>query len=144
MSTDLTFITNESGQTLRNRFEDLLCGHTRFFDCLVGYFYVSGFFRIYRSLEHTEKVRILIGLSTDRTTFNLLQQAGQGELDLASHAEAREQLPSEILRELEKADDTAELEEGVSKFIEWVRSGKMEVRVYSCRVNVIGDCNDAC
>lgn len=37
MSTDLTFITNESGQTLRNRFEDLLRGHTRFFDCLVGY-----------------------------------------------------------------------------------------------------------
>ena len=69
MSTDLTFITNESGQTLQNRFGDLLRGHTRFFDCLVGYFYVSGFFRIYRSLERTEKVRILIGLSTDRTTF---------------------------------------------------------------------------
>jgi len=118
MSTDLTFITNESGQTLRNRFEDLLRGHTRFFDCLVAYFYVSGFFRIYRSLERTEKVRISIGLSTDRTTFNLLQQAGQGELDLASHAEAREQLPSAILHELEKADDTAELEEGVRKFIE--------------------------
>lgn len=130
MSTDLTFITNESGQTLRNRFKDLLRGHTRFFDCLVAYFYVSGFFRIYRSLEHTEKVRILIGLSTDRTTVNLLQQAGQGELDLASHAEAKEQLPSEILRELEKADDTAELEEGVRKFIEWVRTGKIEVRVY--------------
>jgi len=64
MSTDLTFITNESGQTLRNRFEDLLHGHTRFFDCLVAYFYVSGFFRIYRSLERTEKVRILIGRGT--------------------------------------------------------------------------------
>jgi len=103
---------------------------TRFFDCLVDYFYVSGFFRIYRSLERTEKVRILIGLSTDRTTFNLLQQASQGALDLVSHAEAREQLPFNILRELEKADDTAELEDGVRKFIEWMRSGKMEVRVY--------------
>jgi len=130
MSTDLTFITNEAGRTLRDRFNDLLKGPTRFFDCLAGYFYVSGFFRIYRSLEQTEKIRILIGLSTNKKTFDLLQRARQPDLNLASHAEAKEQLPPEILKELEKSDDTVEIEEGVRKFTEWIRSGKLEVRAY--------------
>ena len=45
-STDLTFLTNEPGKTLRERFEKLLATDTRFFDCLVGYFFISGFYRL--------------------------------------------------------------------------------------------------
>ena len=52
MSTDLTFLTNEPGKALGDRFNALLADHTRQFDCLVGYFYVSGFFRLYPSLEN--------------------------------------------------------------------------------------------
>lgn len=37
MSSDLTFITNEQGKHLSDRFSVLLDGNTRFFDCLVGY-----------------------------------------------------------------------------------------------------------
>jgi hypothetical protein len=48
MSSDLTFITNESGETLRDRFEVLLGDDTRFFDCLVGYFFTSGFHKLNR------------------------------------------------------------------------------------------------
>jgi hypothetical protein len=58
MNTDLSFITNEENQTLKERFE-VLIKDTSFFDCLVGYFYTSGFHAIYQSLEHTEKIRIL-------------------------------------------------------------------------------------
>jgi hypothetical protein len=47
MSTDLTFITNEAGNHLRDRFNTLLTTDTRHFDCLVGYFYISGFHKIY-------------------------------------------------------------------------------------------------
>ena len=43
MSSDLTFITNEPGKQLRDRFGVLLGDDTRFFDCLVGYFFISGF-----------------------------------------------------------------------------------------------------
>ncbi len=50
MSTDLTFITNEENQNLRDPF-NVLIKDTRFFDCLVGYFYTSGFHAIYKSLE---------------------------------------------------------------------------------------------
>ena len=56
---DLTFITNEAGKHLCDRFGDLLPRDTRFFDCLVGYFFISGFYKLYPALINTEKIRIL-------------------------------------------------------------------------------------
>ena len=38
MNTDLSFITNEENQSLKERFR-VLIKDTSFFDCLVGYFY---------------------------------------------------------------------------------------------------------
>ena len=76
MNTDLTFITNEKDQSLKDRFE-ILIKDTRFFDCLVGYFYASGFHALYKSLENTEKIRILIGISTNKQTYDLMQNAKQ-------------------------------------------------------------------
>ena len=52
MSTDLTFITNEPGKSLKQRFE-VLIKDARFFDVLVGYFFTSGFYSIYPYLENT-------------------------------------------------------------------------------------------
>src|SRR5665811_1564576 len=87
MSSDLAFLTNESGNSLRDRFSDILKTDARFFDCLVGYFFISGFYKLYPALENVEKVRILIGLQTDHSAYKLLQEAGeQGELPLQSHA----------------------------------------------------------
>jgi len=60
MSSDLTFITNEPGRSLADRFSVLLGSNTRAFDCLVGYFYLSGFRRLVGPLSPTEKIRILI------------------------------------------------------------------------------------
>jgi hypothetical protein len=59
MSSDLTFITNEENQTLKQRFETLI-KDTKFFDVLAGYFYTSGFYSLYKTLEKTEKIIILI------------------------------------------------------------------------------------
>jgi hypothetical protein len=41
--TDLTFITNQEGENLRERFA-VLIKDTQFFDVLVGYFFTSGFY----------------------------------------------------------------------------------------------------
>lgn len=51
---DLTFITNEHNQSLLERFK-VLIKDTEFFDVLVGYFYTSGFYSFYKSLESTKK-----------------------------------------------------------------------------------------
>ena len=74
MNTDLTFITNESGQSLLDRFK-VLIKDTRFFDALVGYFYTSGFYKLYPVLEKTEKIRILIGIGTGRDTLGNIRAA---------------------------------------------------------------------
>ncbi len=131
MSSDLTFITNEPGKHLRERFAVLLGDDTRFFDCLVGYFFISGFHTLHPALTKTEHVRILVGIKTDRATYDLIQSAkGQQEFVLESHAQVREQLPGEILSEFQKSRDTPEIEEGVRRFVEWIKSGKLEVRAY--------------
>jgi len=130
-SSDLTFITNESGKTLSDRFAVLLKEDTRFFDCLIGYFFISGFYKLYPSLTKAEKIRILIGIKTDRATYELIQAGkGQQELALESHAQVRERLPGEILTELQTSGDSSDIEDGVHKFVEWIKFGKLEVRAY--------------
>jgi len=103
MNTDLSFITNEENQNLEERFR-VLIKDTSLFDCLVGYFYSSGFHALYPSLESTEKIRILIGISTNRQVFDIMQEVNrsiQSSFEL-SHAEAKKEI--ETLIENEMAD----------------------------------------
>ena len=130
MSTDRTFITNEDGQNLYERFRVLLGNNTKHFDCLIGYFYISGFYKLYPALTQTEKIRILIGIKTDRATYNLIQEGKQQELVLESHAQAKAAAASAVRDELEKSEDTPDVEEGVRKFVEWIGSGKLEIKAY--------------
>jgi superfamily II DNA or RNA helicase len=132
LSSDLTFLTNEEGNTLRDRLHVLLADNTRFFDVLVGYFFVSGFYRLYPSLENTEKLRVLVGLRADRKVVDLVQQANeeQQQLDFHSQAEAKEAVQKDITQEFQDSQDTAQVEKGVRKFLEWVKSEKLEIRAY--------------
>jgi Superfamily II DNA and RNA helicases len=123
-NTDLTFITNLPGQTLKDRFNALI-KDTRFFDVLVGYFYVSGFYTIYKSLENTEKIRILIGISTTKQTYDLIEKGRH-----LSQKEAKELVEEEIIKEFEDSEDKKEVEEGILKFIEWISTGRLEIRAY--------------
>lgn len=130
MSSDLTFLTNEPGKALLDRFQALLGPNTRFFDCLVGYFFISGFYKLYPSLDATEKIRILIGLKTDTTVFESIERAKDQKELFKSHAQTKEEIPSEILGELDHAEDTLDVERGIRKFIEWIASGKLQIRAY--------------
>ena len=130
MSNNLSFITNEGEANLINRFATLI-KDTRYFDCLVGYFYASGFHGLYKSLENTEKIRILIGISTDKGTFDIIQESKEVQQKLAqSHKEAKDELSKQIVQEMEESKDSLEVEEGVKKFIAWLISGKLQIKVY--------------
>jgi len=121
--TDLTFITNEEEKNLKSRFQALI-KDTKLFDCLVGYFYTSGFHAIYKSLENTEKIRILIGISTSKQTYELLTEAKnyQQQALQFSHAETKQAYEGLVEQEMEESEDKYEVEEGVAKFIEWISS----------------------
>src|SRR3972149_3671923 len=130
MNSDLAFITNEENKNLSERFR-VLIKDTRFFDVLVGYFYTSGFHALYKSLENTEKIRILVGINTNKQTVELIQKAKIEQTTFPfSHTEVKEQIAVSVTKEIEEAEDNPNVEEGILKFIEWLKSGKLEVRAY--------------
>ena len=128
---DLTFITNEQDQTLLERFK-VLIKDTEFFDVLVGYFYTSGFHSFYKSLENTKKIRILVGISTNKETVNLITQANSlKQLELQfSHAETKNLFSNLLIKELENSQDSKLVEDGVIKFVDWLKDGKLEIKAY--------------
>ncbi|MDD2716797.1 MAG: helicase-related protein [Candidatus Wallbacteria bacterium] len=133
MSNDRTFITNENGKSLLDRFE-ILIKDTRFFDVLVGYFFTSGFHALYKSLETTEKIRILIGIDTDYQTSSLIRQVNNEQVNLQfSHAETKLKFANSLSEEMEKSEDQPEIEEGVLKFMNWLKSRKLVIKAYPSR-----------
>lgn len=129
MTSDLTFITNENDRSLLERF-GILIKDTKFFDCLVGYFYTSGFYSLCDSLENTEKIRILIGIGTNRETVNLIEESKKDIQKTLSHKEAKEEFSNHLIREMNISEDSLKIENGIKKFIEWIKSGKLEIKAY--------------
>ena len=85
-TTDLTFFTNDSGQTLLDRFKATL-KDTQLFDVLVGYFRSSGFYQLYGSIESIEKTRILVGLGVDEEAYRTINHFHpQTVIDFESHS----------------------------------------------------------
>lgn len=131
MDTDLSFITNEQNQRLQDRFK-ILIQDTSFFDCLVGYFYSSGFHAIYPAFENTEKIRILIGINTSRATYEMMQN-GKTSLKQSfdfSHAEAKHEIENLVENEMSDSEDNRQVEDGVHTFINWIKKEKLEIRAY--------------
>ena len=124
------FLTNQGENTLSKRLEKIL-PLTQNFDCLVGYFFISGFFRLYPSLESVGKVRILIGLKNEQVVHGLIRIAkDEASEGTPSIAEIKATFAGMLRKELVQAEDTLAIETGVRKFIEWIRSGKLEVKLY--------------
>ena len=131
---DLTFITNENSQNLLERFK-VLIKDTELFDVLVGYFYTSGFHALYESLETTKKIRILIGISTNKETANLIQkfQEKQQYRLQFSHAETKRYFSDLVAKEIECCKDEKPVEDGIIKFMEWLENGKLEIKAYQTK-----------
>jgi superfamily II DNA/RNA helicase/HKD family nuclease len=120
---DLTFFTNEEGQSLLSRFKATL-KDTQLFDVLVGYFRTSGFYQLYESLEPVEKIRILVGLNVDRETYDIMQYHEQlGMLDFESHQRTKKQFQQNLKTEIETSNENDNhLEIGIKKFIEFLKT----------------------
>jgi len=134
MKNDLTFILNENGKSLKDRLKTLIHPDTQFFDCLVGYFYLSGFHLLYPTLGKTEKIRILVGLKTENQVFGLIEESkAQRDLEFEPYAKIKEDVEPTVKHELENIEDSETVEDGVKTFVEWCKSRKLEVRIYPSR-----------
>lgn len=132
MGNDLTFFTNEPERNLYDRFNKVLKRDTQFFDVLVGYFRASGFYLLKDSLENVGKTRILIGINTDKEVLSMYQEAQQQISELSTSAYNSKKVYKEKLKdEFKNSEDSAEVETGVKKFVEMLKNGKLELRVYT-------------
>lgn len=128
---DLTFFTNEPGKNLKSRFNSILKSNTQFFDVLVGYFRTSGFHEIHESLESVEKIRILIGINTGKSTIDYIQTANEQQMKFnLSTVEIKKNYVNNIVEEMEQSEDTKHVKAGIKKFIELILSQKLEIRIY--------------
>src|ERR1035438_531290 len=124
------FLTNQGDNTLSKRLATIL-PLTQDFDCLVGYFFISGFFRLYPSLESVKKIRILIGLKNEQVVQGLIRIANDGpEEGAPSTAEIKKLFGGMMRSELIQAHDSLAIETGIRKFIDWISSQKLEVKLY--------------
>lgn len=128
---DLTFFTNEEHNTLYDRFNKILNNNVQFFDVLVGYFRSSGFYKMHEAMDKVEKTRVLVGLNLDKKSVEMIHTAhNEMQIDFTSNKEAKEQYSKEVNDEIETSEDTKDVEVGIKKFIEFVKTGKLEIRVY--------------
>jgi phosphatidylserine/phosphatidylglycerophosphate/cardiolipin synthase-like enzyme len=129
---DLTFFTNEPDRNLYDRFNKILNSNTQFFDILVGYFRTSGFFKMYEAMESVEKTRVLVGLNVDVGTIDIINKANeQRMIEIFSHIEAKKDFGQTLEAEFSNSEDSFELEKGVRTFINWLKLGKIEMRMYA-------------
>lgn len=130
--TDLKFFTNEPERDLYSRFAAILKSNTQFFDVLVGYFRASGFFKMYEALEQVEKIRILVGLNVDRYTVKIIDRvSSEAQYAAISTTDGKDIIANEIEKEFETATSSAQVEKGVRVFMDWLKSGKLEMRIYT-------------
>jgi hypothetical protein len=72
-----------------------------------------------------------MGIATSEKTYELLISASikNRHYSHLSGYEVKQLVGEKIIEEMEDSDDSRIVEEGVRKFVEWIRSGKIEVRI---------------
>lgn len=130
-ATDTMFFTNEPGLKLEDRFKSTLV-NVETFDILVGYFRTSGFKALCNEFESIDKIRILIGLSTDKQSVEAYQLSKQLDF-LESHSNTKDIFSKELEKELYSSEDNYDVEYSIKKFVEFLRSGKLELRAFPSR-----------
>ena len=126
------FFTNEPEKDLYTRFSKILKSNTQFFDILVGYFRSSGFFRLKDALEGIDKIRVLVGLNVDKYTVKIIDQANE-EIDYERKTanEGKQIISDAVADEFAHVDENENIEIGVRTFVDWLKSGKMEMRMFT-------------
>ena len=129
MSTsDKRIFTNQDSVKMIDRMK-VVMNNAKFFDCLVGYFRITGFYLLKEELKNVEKIRFLVGLGTDSET----SKARILSIYDLNEYKARPHLKDSIRREFEECEDSIDVENGISTFIEWMKSGKIEIRLCADR-----------
>ena len=122
-SSDTHFFTNEDKVLLSDRLNSILSHDTEEFNVIVGYFYISGFYKIYKSLENVNKIRIIVGMGVEETLKSLF-------ILEESEKNAKGLLLENLKKELENSEDDAEIELGINRFLKYLSTKKLEIKAH--------------
>ncbi|MDR0628206.1 MAG: phospholipase D-like domain-containing protein, partial [Treponema sp.] len=123
------FITNQK-QLLKDLLETYIPGSKQL-DFLVGYFYFSGFYSIYKEIAG-RNLRILVGMEADVTVSHIIREYAdmiQGG-NPPSNLKIRQTFYETVKKIINQADitDTKEGEDALRFFVEKLMNGTLEVR----------------
>ncbi|MDR1030387.1 MAG: phospholipase D-like domain-containing protein, partial [Treponema sp.] len=124
------FITNQD-QLLKGLLETYIPGSSRL-DFLVGFFYFSGFTRIYNAIGD-RNLRVLVGMEADVTIHNAVRETAtldSGKTGGQSKLKTRQGYYETLKNLISRADslDTRENEKAFRFFIGKLKNGTLEVR----------------
>lgn len=125
ISNDISIFTNknENGIKLSDRLNTVLT-NSKYFDVLVGYFRITGFYLLKEKLESVEEIRILIGLGADIETVKAV------DIFELSGANAVKKIQEIVKEEFNTSvDDNLDVENGIIAFCKWIKSGKLKIRM---------------
>lgn len=123
-TTDLNIFTNTDSVKMLDRMKTILT-YAETFDCLVGYFRITGFYLLKEKLEQVKEIRFLVGLGVDSETSssNVLSIFDQNAFKI------KPKLQKQIREEFENSEDSIDVENGINTFIEWIKNGKIKIRM---------------
>ncbi len=121
--------TNRGGNTLIKEFEGILGNdHSiRNLDAVVGFLRASGYFTLRPFLDNITKVRILIGIDVDRF---IAQSVNEGKLFYGDPNGVKEELLERVRQDIEQANYTKEVENGMFQLVTDIIDRKVELRAH--------------
>ncbi|MEI6674220.1 MAG: helicase-related protein [Verrucomicrobiota bacterium] len=123
------FFTNHGAQTLFAKFEGVFASNKDLaaFDALVGYLRSSGWFAVRPFLEHVPEIRVLVGINVDSLIADYQKR---GLLFHGAEGETLTQLKANLLKDIEEAEYSSQVEKGILKFIDDVATKRIQVRAH--------------
>ncbi len=121
--------TNRGGNTLIEEFKGILThDHSiRNLDAVVGFLRASGYFTLRPFLNDLSKVRILIGIDVDKY---IAQSVNDGNLFFSAESEVKEDYLDMVRQDIEQANYTKEVENGMFQLVKDIIDGKVELRAH--------------
>ena len=69
-------------------------------------------------------------MGIDSQTFNLIEDS---KITNISTAEFKEKIKKDFIKEMDNSENSLDIEEGALQFVEWLKSGKIEIKAYKER-----------
>lgn len=123
------FFTNKKENSLLKKFEGVFKNlpNIHHFDALVGYFRATGYFKLRPYLSNIPEIRILVGINVD---VLLEKYHTIGQQYIIDPQETVDQFISTLKDDIQNADYSKEIEDGILQFIEDIITKKIVIKAH--------------